>query len=68
MSTLVTSRTSQAESPVEQCQTMATNTTTLTLVTSNINLSQLAEQSKPELLVERQTESLIEQCQTVSNN
>ena len=40
---------------------MATNTTILTLVTSNINLSQLAEQSKPELLVERQAESLVEQ-------
>ena len=46
---------------MEQCQTMSTNRTISTLVTSNINLSQLAEQSQPDSLVERrQAESLVE--------
>ena len=52
---------------MEQCQTMSTNRTVSVLVTSNINLSQLAEQSQPDSLVEqRQAESLVEQCKVES--
>ena len=48
---------------MEQCQTMPTNRTILTLVTSNSNLSQLPEQSQPDSLLEqRQAESPVEQC------
>ena len=52
---------------MEQCQTIyQTNRTISTLVTSNINLSQLAEQSQPDSLVEQCQAESLEQCQVES--
>ena len=54
---------------MKQCQTMPTNRTISILVTSNINLSQLAEQNQSDSLhhvEQRQAESLVEKCQVES--